>query len=229
MLYIVPTPVGNLEDITYRAVKILEKAEIILAEDSRQTRKLMNLLKISNKPKFVDLTRNHNINYLKIQESLELSQYKEVVLVSDSGTPGISDPGLEVIKMAINSNTKYTTLPGATSLIPAVIDSGLIFKEFWFKGFLPLKKGRKTQWQVIKESKVAMVIFESVHRMEKFLQEAKEYLEPERQIAVLREISKLNESFYRFKVEDIEQQEITFKGEFVIVIEAFNPKKELDS
>ena len=219
MLYILPTPIGNLDDITIRAIKILQKAEIILAEDSRQTRKLMNLLKIENRPKFVVLTKNHNFHFVKIQETLELSKQKEVVLVSDSGTPGISDPGLEVIKLAVKNEINYTTLPGATSIIPAVINSGLIFKEFWFKGFLPLKKGRKKSWEVVKQSHVAVVLLESVHRMPKFLAEASEYLQPDRQVFIAREISKLNETFYRFKIKDLDKQQITFKGEFVVVIE----------
>jgi 16S rRNA (cytidine1402-2'-O)-methyltransferase len=219
MLYVVPVPVGNLEDITLRAIRLFKETLYVIAEDSRNTKKLFKLLEIQNNPKFIDITKNHTLNSYKILQTLELAKKENVLLVTDSGTPGISDPGLEIVKMAILNSVPYTTLPGATSIIPAVINSGLIFKEFLFKGFLPLKKGRQKMWQEISNSSTPIVLLESVHRIEKFLLEARQYLQPDRQIFINREISKLNESFYRFKTRDIDKLEIKIKGEFVVVIE----------
>jgi 16S rRNA (cytidine1402-2'-O)-methyltransferase len=242
VLYVVPTPIGNLEDITLRALRLLKEAEIVLCEDSRETRKLMNLLGIENKPKFVDLTRNHNFNWAgveKVFEELEKDKYlkikaseknkprdtnpesKEikVLLVSDSGTPGISDPGREVIEIAIQKDIEFTVLPGATAVIPAVVASGLVKKEFEFLGFLPIKKGRQTAWKQIQTKQVPIVIYESSHRIQKFLEELVVYLAPERRVSVCNDFSKLYEAAWRFQVCDVKTQKIPEKGEFVIVID----------
>lgn len=229
MLYIAPVPIGNLEDITLRVLKLFQEVKWIMAEDSRKTKKLFKLLNISNSVKFVDITRNHKLNYFKIKEVLEIAKNEKVLLVSDSGTPGISDPGFEVVKMAIEDKVPYTTLPGATSLVPAVINSGLIFKEFIFVGFLPLKKGRQKKWQEIAKSEFPVVLFESVHRLEKFCLEAKNFLEPNRWVCFNREISKLNESIYRLQIKDLDTADIKVKGEFVIVIQGFLNIKEADA
>lgn len=229
MLFIVPVPIGNLEDISLRALRLFQEAGWIIAEDPRQTKKLLKLLEISSSAKFVDITRKHQLNYYKIQQTLDIAKTETVLLVSDSGTPGISDPGLEIVKMAIQQEIPYTTLPGATSLIPAVINSGLAFKEFYFKGFLPLKKGRQKIWQEIAKSQAPVVLLESVHRLEKFCLEAKKYLEPDRWICFNREISKLNESIYRLQIKDLDATKIKAKGEFVIVIQGFSNIKEANA
>ena len=141
MLYITPTPVGNLEDITLRAVRLFKEAKAIINEDYRQNRKLLDLIEIENKPQFFDITRNQNLNLSGIKKALEIAHEDTVLLVSDAGTPVISDPGRMVIEMAIESKVQYTTLPGATALIPSIVNSNIIQKEFHFMGFLPIKKG----------------------------------------------------------------------------------------
>jgi 16S rRNA (cytidine1402-2'-O)-methyltransferase len=249
VLYVVPTPIGNLEDITLRALRLLKEADTILCEDSRQTRKLMNLLGVENKPKFVDLTRNHNFNWAGVEtvfSELEKDRYlrvkasektksstsnpdsKEikVLLVSDSGTPGISDPGREVIEIAIQKEIEFTVLPGATAVIPAVVASGLVKKEFEFLGFLPIKKGRQTAWKYIQTKQVPVVIYESSHRIKKFLDELPVYLAPERRVSVCNDFSKLYEASWRFPVSDMHTQKIPEKGEFVIVIDSYNKLSE---
>lgn len=227
MLYIVPVPIGNLEDITLRAKRILSEVEIILAEDGRETHKLMQLLGIENKPKFVALTRNHELNLKGLREVLskltsknqsDLSQTK-VALVSDAGTPGISDPGGEVIRMAQELGVEYTVLPGATALIPAVVASGFVAKEFEFIGFLPLKKGRQKEWSRIVSSEIPVAFYESVHRLQKCFQEMQEYLQPERKVCVCKDISKMYERIWVGTVADLSTLEIVEKGEFVIVVQ----------
>jgi 16S rRNA (cytidine1402-2'-O)-methyltransferase len=145
MLYIVPVPVGNLEDITLRGVRLFREAQTIITEDSRQTRKLMKLLEIETKPRFIDITKNHSLNDKGIKDGLLQASIVEsvVLLVTDSGTPGISDPGCEIIRYALDNAIPYTVLPGATAFVPALVSSGLVEKEFMFLGFLPIKKGRQ--------------------------------------------------------------------------------------
>lgn len=222
MLYVVPTPIGNLEDITLRAVRLFGKAKIILCEDSRQTRKLMTLLEITNKPKFVDLVRNQKYNFKGVQEAVsELENNPELVvlLVSDAGTPGISDPGFEVIRLLQQKNLKYTVLPGATAFVPALVASNLVSKEFRFVGFLPLKKGRQKLWKEIIRSQNPIIIYESVHRIMKMLEEIKINLEPERKICICRELTKTFEEIWVGSVKELENLKIVEKGEFVVVID----------
>jgi len=221
MLYIVPTPIGNLEDITLRALRLLKEAQLILCEDSRQTRKLMNLLEIENKPKFVDLVRNQEYNFRGVQEAisqLENDPDLVVLLVSDAGTPGISDPGFEVLRMVQQKNIKYTVLPGATAFVPALVASNLVSKEFRFVGFLPLKKGRQTLWKEIIRSQTPIIIYESVHRILKFIEEAKSNLEPERKICICRELTKTFEEIWVGNIAGLSELKIIEKGEFVIII-----------
>jgi 16S rRNA (cytidine1402-2'-O)-methyltransferase len=205
-----------------RAVRLLGECDIIISEDSRQTRKLMTLLKIENKPKFVDFTRNHLFNIKGVDEVLsklgELNEKElKVLLVTDAGTPGISDPGVEIIRLARSKNIEFTVLPGPTAFVPAIVASGMASKEFEFKGFLPIKKGRQTSWQYIIRSQNVLIIYESVHRIKKFIQEAK-MLEDEREICICREISKAFESVWVGKVNELKNYPLVEKGEFVIVI-----------
>ncbi len=228
MLYLVPTPVGNLEDITLRAMRLFDTAQVILTEDGRQTSQLLKLLQIHNQPKLINLTKRHDLNRTEILEVLsELKKTQEnsensvdftALLMTDSGTPGISDPAFEVVKLAQELGLKYSTLPGPTALIPAVVNSGLVFKSFWFVGFLPLKKGRQKLWQRIKISPEPVVIYESVHRLDKFLTEVQTYLEPHRFISFSREVSKLHEEIWTGKAADLIEKQIKAKGEFVWVI-----------
>ncbi len=232
MLYLVPTPLGNLEDITLRALRLLKEADTIITEDSRMTRKLMNLLEIANKPAFVDIIRNHNLNWSKVQDTLkevkqnqikiELNpETKELVvlLVTDAGTPGVSDPGIEIIRLAQEMEVKYTVLPGPSALVPAVVASGLVSKEFVFLGFLPIKKGRQSLWQEIIRSQYPIVVYESVHRIEKFLAESKEHLQADRKICICNDLSKKFEQIWVGKIANLQEFQLVTKGEFVIVIE----------
>jgi 16S rRNA (cytidine1402-2'-O)-methyltransferase len=227
MLYIVPTPVGNLEDITLRAVRLLKTAHIIISEDTRHTRKLMKLLEIENKPKFIDFTRNHELNLLPIEAALrtiltaeeEEKEAVEILVVSDSGTPGISDPGIEIIRLAQELAINYTVLPGATAFVPAVVASGITGREFTFLGFLPVKKGRQTQWKEIAVSAYPVVFYESVHRIEKCIGELKQYLDPSRKVSICREVTKMYETIWIGTIGTLEVSEIKQKGEFVIVVD----------
>jgi 16S rRNA (cytidine1402-2'-O)-methyltransferase len=224
MLYIVPTPVGNVDDITVRAIKMFESAEIIITEDSRLTRKLFALLAIKNKPKFIDFTRNHEFNrkpVLDLFTTLQSNQDQIVLMVSDSGTPGISDPGIEIIRLAQDMDVQYTVLPGATALVPAVVASGIAGKSFTFLGFLPVKKGRLSSWKFIQKTEYPVVCYESVHRMEKLLEELKEHVEPTRKLSICREISKKFEEIWNGTVGDLDIYTLTTKGEFVIVIDKY--------
>jgi 16S rRNA (cytidine1402-2'-O)-methyltransferase len=225
MLYVIPTPVGNLEDITVRAKRILSEAKILLCEDPRSTAMLLKLLDIKNDQKLIQLSKKQEINFKGIDQAIvELKQHNNnendflVGLVCDAGTPGISDPGKVVIQKLWENNLEFTILPGATSLIPAVVASGMLTKDWCFKGFLPIKKGRQTTWKEIAKSQIASVIFESVHRMEKSILEMKEYLPPNRLVFIAREISKLHEAYWRGKIEDLDPKQVTLKGEFVLVI-----------
>lgn len=244
MLYIVPTPIGNLEDITLRSLRLFSSCQTIITEDSRHTRKLFELLKIDNKPKFIDITRNHNLNWHGINQELDnlalnqleiqtqtaldssleggdigkLKNENITLLVTDAGTPGISDPGFEILQMALEKGLKFEVLPGANGIIPAVVCSGIVSKEFLFLGFLPIKKGRQTAWQKISASEYPVVVYESVHRIEKFITESKEYLEPARKITICKDLSKLFENVWRGSIADLENYKPTLKGEFIVVI-----------
>jgi 16S rRNA (cytidine1402-2'-O)-methyltransferase len=240
MLYIVPTPIGNLEDITLRSLKALKKAKIILCEDPRVTTKLLDLLNIEDKPKLINLVNNAKFNYHKVKEALELIEPIEprnqsayyyqshttldedqnvVVLVSDAGMPGISDPGFEVIELAQEMRIPYTVLPGPTSSINALVASNFCGKEFWFTGFLPIKKGRKTAIDKIKNSTIPVVIFESSHRIEKLIEELKSSFEPNQKICIAQELTKKHENIWIGRIEDLGNYNLVAKGEFVVVIE----------
>jgi 16S rRNA (cytidine1402-2'-O)-methyltransferase len=234
MLYVVPTPIGNLDDITVRAIKLFEKAKIILCEDGRVTSKLFSLIGIKNKPHFVNIQKNLKINESGIKEALKNCQKSNidrtipqitieedeqiVCLVSDAGTPAISDPGFEVLEIARSFDVDYTTLPGATAMIPAIVNSNLVGKEFWFVGFLPLKKGRLTKWKSISQSQIPVIIYESVHRIAKFVEEAKLHLKGKTKVCISQELTKSHENNYITTIEELDATKINHKGEFVIVI-----------
>jgi 16S rRNA (cytidine1402-2'-O)-methyltransferase len=222
MLYLVPTPIGNLQDITLRAINLLTKAQFILTEDPRKTKLLFELLKITNQAKLVQLTKYHHLNLLEIEQVREYLQKNPetvVCLLSDAGTPGISDPAVEVVRLWHQANLPVSTLPGATALIPAIVNSGLVSKEFLFLGFLPTKKGRQKIWQEIQSAKYPVVVYESVHRLPKFLQEMQCYLAPDRKVSYSREISKVFEQIWVGTVAELAAIKIISKGEFVWVID----------
>ncbi len=218
-LVLIPTPIGNLEDITMRAIRILSECDFILAEDTRVTKKLLNHLEISKPIQSFHIHNEHKVlnNFIeKIQNSIL------VALVSDAGTPGISDPGFLLVRACIENDIEVECLPGPTALIPALVVSGFPTDRFIFEGFLPHKKGRQTRIQEICKEERTTVLYESPHRIHKLLLQLKEFIQPERQIAIVREISKYYEEVLRGNVDEIIQIAISkeLKGEIVVVISA---------
>ena len=201
-LVLIPTPIGNLEDITMRAIRILSECDFILAEDTRVTKKLLNHLEISKPIQSFHIHNEHKVlnNFIeKIQNSIL------VALVSDAGTPGISDPGFLLVRACIENDIEVECLPGPTALIPALVVSGFPTDRFIFEGFLPHKKGRQTRIQEICKEERTTVLYESPHRIHKLLLQLKEFIQPERQIAIVREISKYYEEVLRGNVDEIIQ------------------------
>ena len=224
-LYIVPTPIGNLEDITLRAIRVLKECDLILAEDTRNTIYLLKHLQI-NKP----LKSYHQHNEHKIlQEIISLIQEgKNIALVSDAGTPAISDPGFLLVRECIVANIDIETLPGPTAFVPALVNSGFPCDNFIFIGFLPVKKGRSTKLKSLIEETKTIILYESPYRLVKALEELKATLGDERKASVSRELSKLFEETKRGTLQEL----ITYfslktvKGEIVIVVEGLNTKQK---
>ncbi len=218
-LYIVATPIGNLEDITLRAIKVLKSVDLIAAEDTRHTLKLLNHFEIS-KP----LISNHRHNEdCKTDILIEkLKQGLDIALVSDAGTPGICDPGEAIIKKCIEEKIEVIPIPGACAMINALITSGIDTKEFMFLGFLPLnKKTRKEKLEEIKESKKTIILYEAPHKLMSTLKDLKEILE-NRQVVLARELTKIHEEFIRGNIEEIIKVAENLKGEIVLIIEKSN-------
>lgn len=216
-LYIVPTPIGNLEDITYRAIKILNEVDVVFCEDTRDTRQLLNHFNIKNK-----LIANHKFNEATVKTKILsfLEDGKTVALVSDRGTPGISDPGYEAIKYVIESGYNVVCLPGANALIPAIVMSGINPQPFLFYGFLNSKQSKqKEELENLKNLKYSLIFYEAPHRLKSTLENMLSVL-GNRKIALVREISKLHEEIIRDTLENIIEIVDTLKGEFVIVVEA---------
>lgn len=223
-LYLVPTPIGNLDDITYRAVKILQEADLILAEDTRKTGILLKHYSIST-----PLTSHHKFNEHKTVEYIanQINNGKTVALVSDAGTPGISDPGFLLVRTCVENDIEVECLPGATALIPALVNSGLPCDRFCFEGFLPQKKGRQKKLEALKDEERTMVFYESPYRVLKTLTQFAEFFGEERRACASREISKLYEENVRGTLPELithfTQKEP--KGEFVLIIEGKPGKK----
>lgn len=224
-LYIVPTPIGNLEDITLRAINILKSVDLILAEDTRTTIFLMKHLGIE-KP----LRSYHQHNEHKVLEDLmqNLKGGKTIALVSDAGTPAISDPGFLLVREAIQNKIKISCLPGATAFVPALVNSGFPCNEFCFYGFLPQKKGRQTKLKKLAEEEKTFILYESPFRLLKLLEELNQYLGGQRKVSVSRELSKLFEETKIGTLSDL----IPFytlkpvKGEIVVVVEGLKNLNE---
>ncbi len=222
-LYIVATPIGNLEDITLRAINILKNVDIVAAEDTRHTLKLLNHFEIS-KP----LISYHRHNEDTKTEVLikELINGKDIALVSDAGTPGICDPGEEIIKECIEQDIEVIPIPGACAMINALICSGISTKEFIFIGFLPLnKKLRKEKLEEIQKANKTLILYEAPHKLESTLKDLKPILE-ERKIVLAREITKIHEEFIRGDINFLIEKSKEIKGEIVLIIEANNKKEE---
>ena len=216
-LYIVPTPIGNLDDITIRAIETLKNSDLILSEDTRHAKKLLSHYKISTKVKSYHLNNEHK----KVDEYVELMlQDKTISLITDAGTPCISDPGFLLVREAIKKGIQITCLPGPTALIPAIVLSGLSSDAFVFEGFLPRKKGRKSKLKQISQNVMTTIIYESPYRIIKTLSDLSDFLGGDREISVSREISKIYEETFRGSVNDALEHfsDKKIKGEFVICI-----------
>lgn len=217
-LILVPTPIGNLEDITLRGLKVLQHADAILAEDTRQTSKLLNHYQIS-KP----LWSYHAHNEHKQIDHLlkELSLGKTLALVSDAGTPAISDPGFLLVRACLQNNISVECLPGATAFVPALVKSGIASDAFIFLGFLPEKKGRQTAFKKLAEIEYTMIFYESPHRLLKTLQQLSEYLGSDRQASVSRELTKIYEETVNARLSELITYYTTHpvKGEFVLIVD----------
>jgi 16S rRNA (cytidine1402-2'-O)-methyltransferase len=216
-LYLVPTPIGNLEDMSFRAVRILKEVDLILAEDTRTSAPLLKHFGIDKK-----LFSHHQHNEHKsVTEVIRfLKEGKQIALISDAGTPAISDPGFLLVREAIRNDLPVECLPGATAFVPALVNSGLAADRFTFEGFLPVKKGRQTRMKELKSESRTMIFYESPHRLLKTLEEFAIYFGPERQASVSRELSKLFEETRRGTLEQIKQhfETHTLKGEIVICV-----------
>ncbi|MCR5535052.1 MAG: 16S rRNA (cytidine(1402)-2'-O)-methyltransferase [Bacteroidaceae bacterium] len=216
-LYLVPTPVGNLEDITFRALTVLKEADLVLAEDTRTSGILLKHFEIK-KPMLSYHKFNEHQTVDRVVERLKGGE--TVAVVSDAGTPGISDPGFLVAREAIRAGIEVITLPGATAFVPALVSSGLPCDKFCFEGFLPQKKGRQTRLNALQDETRTIIFYESPHRIVKTLEQFSEVFGAERPVSVCREISKIHEESVRGTVEEVLAH---FKaneprGEFVIVL-----------
>ncbi|MBO4451070.1 MAG: 16S rRNA (cytidine(1402)-2'-O)-methyltransferase [Bacteroidaceae bacterium] len=218
MLYVVPTPVGNMEDMTFRAIKVLKEVDFILAEDTRTSSVLLHHYDIKN-----ELHSHHKFNEhqtcQKVVERLQAGQ--SAALISDAGTPGISDPGFMLVRECVRNGIEVQTLPGATAFVPALVSSGMPCDKFVFEGFLPQKKGRQKRLGELKNETRTMVFYESPYRVVKTLEQFAEVFGPERQVACCREISKVHEESVRGTIAEVllHFKEREPKGEFVIVLE----------
>ena len=216
-LYVVPTPIGNLDDITIRAIKTLESVDIILCEDTRRSKKLLNHIGVKS-----NLKSHHKFNEHKELEKVveKIILGNNVALITDAGTPGISDPGFLIIRSCIAKKIKVECLPGPTALIPGIVLSGLPMEKFIFEGFLPLKKGRSSKLKVLSFETRTMIFYESPHKLIKTLNDFKSTFGSERKISVSRELTKIYEETKRGSIKEIIKifENKKPKGEFVIVV-----------
>ncbi|MCF2443054.1 16S rRNA (cytidine(1402)-2'-O)-methyltransferase [Dyadobacter sp. CY345] len=216
-LYIVPTPIGNLEDITLRAINVLKSVDVVLAEDTRTSGSLLKHLGIS-KPMHSYHIHNEHQSITRIIE--RMLKGETMALVSDAGTPAVSDPGFLLVRECIKYGVTVECLPGPTAFVPALVNSGLPSDRFTFEGFLPHKKGRQTRLQNLVNEDRTMIFYESPHRLLKALQQFSEYFGPDRQACVSRELTKIYEETVRGTVQEIIAyfSEKTVKGEIVIIV-----------
>ena len=216
-LSIVPTPIGNLNDITYRAIKVLKDSDIILCEDTRISKRLLDKYSI-DKP----LYSYHIHNEHKVVE--KYIQYiisgKKVSLISDAGTPGISDPGYLIIRESIKKNIEIDCLPGPTAFVPALINSGISSDKFVFEGFLPKKKGRMSRIEFLKEEKRSIIIYESPHRIKRLIDELKAVFGGQRLVSISRELSKIHQENIRGTLDEVDKnlESKNIKGEVILII-----------
>lgn len=224
MLYIVPTPIGNLADITFRAIEVLQSVDLILAEDTRTSGKLLKHYTIET-----PLKSHHMHNEHKLVESLisRLQNGEKMAMISDAGTPGISDPGFLLVRACIDQQITVSCLPGATAFVPALVNSGIPNDKFVFEGFLPAKKGRQKRLDFLAEETRTIIIYESPYKLLKTLHHLAEKFGSERKISVSRELTKIYEENIRGTFEEVitHYAEHPPKGEIVLIVEGNNTKK----
>ena len=217
-LYIVPTPIGNLDDITLRAIKVLDDVDLILCEDTRRSKKLLNHLGIKSQ-----LRSHHKFNEHKEVKVIvnKIKEGNNIAVISDAGTPGISDPGFLIVRTCLENDVEVECLPGASAFIPALIISGISADKFIFEGFLPVKKGRKTRLSALCLETRTMIFYESPHKLLKTLLDFESSFGPERKVSVSREITKLFEETLRGSIKELINIYSTKKpkGEYVIVVQ----------
>ena len=216
-LYLIPTPIGNLEDITLRALRILKEVDLVLAEDTRTSKPLMKHFEITT-----PLQSHHLFNeHAKVEEVVnQIKSGVTIALITDAGTPGISDPGFLLVRECIKNAIEVETLPGATAFVPALVNSGLPSERFCFEGFLPHKKGRQTKLESLVEEERTMIFYESPHRLIKTLTSFSEYFGKERKASISRELTKMFEENKRGTLEELIAyfSSKSIKGEIVIVV-----------
>ncbi|MFZ1678395.1 MAG: 16S rRNA (cytidine(1402)-2'-O)-methyltransferase [Saprospiraceae bacterium] len=219
MLYIVPTPIGNLGDITHRAIEVLSTVDIILAEDTRTSRRLLDRYNISTPLRSYHAFNEHQTTSAIIDL---LKEGKTLALISDAGTPGISDPGFLLVRACREADEEIVVLPGPTAFVPALVGSGFPCDRFYFEGFLPHKKGRNTRWKHLSTLTNTIVLYESPYRLVKCLEEILEFIGDERKVCVVREISKMHEQYHfgtaSELVKEFESHPEKVKGEMVVII-----------
>lgn len=220
MLYVVPTPVGNMEDITLRALRILKEVSLILAEDTRTSSVLLKHFDIHT-----PLRSHHKFNEHETSDAMaQLALSQDIALISDAGTPGISDPGFMLVRACVEKGVEVQCLPGATAFVPALVDSGLPNDRFFFEGFLPQKKGRQTRLHQLSQLDHTFIIYESPFRLQKTLEQLAEVAGKERRASVSREISKVHEDTQRGTLEELIEhfKQQPAKGEIVIIVKGKN-------
>lgn len=220
-LFIVPTPIGNLQDMTFRAINVLKSVDLILAEDTRVSGKLLKHFEINTKMQSYHMHNEH-----KILKSIvdKLRSGLEIALISDAGTPAISDPGFLLTRACVDEGIAIECLPGATAFVPALVNSGLPNDRFIFEGFLPIKKGRQTRLKLLAQEPRTIVIYVSPHKLNKTLEEIVMYFGPDRQISVSRELSKIYEETLRGTAQSILEHYNSkqVKGELVLIVSGLN-------
>lgn len=227
MLYLVPTPVGNLEDMTLRAIRILKEADVILAEDTRTSGLLLKHYDIKNR-----LCSHHKFNEHQTADAFaaRMAAGEVMALISDAGTPGISDPGFMLVRACVARGVEVQCLPGPTAFVPALVASGLPCERFTFEGFLPQKKGRATRLEQLREEPRTMIFYESPHRVVKTLAQFIEIFGADRQVSVCREISKIHEESVRGTLTEVlaHFEENEPRGEFVMIVAGYDAPKKKD-
>ncbi|MGY8950528.1 MAG: 16S rRNA (cytidine(1402)-2'-O)-methyltransferase [Flavobacteriales bacterium] len=217
-LYIIPTPIGNLEDITFRSIRVLKEVDVVLAEDTRTSKKLFSHYNIDTPLSSFHMHNEHRVLSKWIER---IKNGETIALISDAGTPAISDPGFLLVRACVKENIEVDCFPGATAFVPALVNSALACEKFIFEGFLPVKKGRKTRLMFLAEEERTMIFYESPHRILKTLKQFSEYFGEDRKVSVSREISKMFEETKRGNLTEVLQyfEDKKPKGEFVIIVD----------